>query len=196
MANALVRDGTARYFRWRRAASTTRADKKPITALTGKYYITELPDAIHDSIQSFLRCGCRLDHSTVYKHTTGKIGGKRFHAGEILRVGKRCGSVVTMVSGGRSVYGLIKNFYRVVCECDTFVDFAIVTWFPHPKYPDSDPLTVEIEIRGLDVNNIPRMCAVPLYDIQPSRISVEIDNGHGNMHMLRMEGTDTNPLFE
>ena len=88
MANALVRDGTARYFRWRRKESTTRADKIPVTILTGKSkLVDDLPDEIRHSIQSLLRCGCRLDHSSICEHSTGKIGGKRFHAGEMLHVG-------------------------------------------------------------------------------------------------------------
>ena len=105
-------------------------------------------------------------------------------------------TVVTMISGDRSVYGLVRKFYRVVCECDVFVDLAIVTWFPLPQYPDCDPLTVEIVIRGLDINNIDITCVVPLYDIQPSRIGVEIDSERGVMYMLRMEGTDTNDIFK
>ena len=196
LANALVRDGTARYFRWRRGESTTRVDKIPVTTLTGDSKLVQLSDAISRLIQPLLLCGCRLDHSTVYEHLTGKIGGKRFNSGEKLRVGMRCGSVVTMVIHGKSVYGLVKKFYRVFCECDTFVDLTVVTWFPLPTYPDCDPLTVVIRIRGLDINNIPRMCVVPLHDIQPSRIGVEIDNGVGSMYMLRMDGTDSNVVFE
>jgi len=195
LANALVRDGTARYFRWRRAARITRTDKIPITELMGKGKLTELPDCFHDSIQTLLQCGCRVDHSTVHQHNVGKIGGKRFTSGEVLRVRRRCGSVVTMVSGGKSVYGLIKKFYRIYCECSSFIDFVIVTWFPHPHYPDRDPLTVEIDIRGLDVNNITRICVVPLHHIQPSRIAVEMNTEHNKMFMLRMDGIDTNPLF-
>lgn len=155
----------------------------------------ELPDCFHDSIQSFLNCGCRVDHSTVHEHKLGKIGGKRFNSGETLRVGRRCGSVVTMISDDRSVYGLIKKFFRVYCECTSFIDFVVVTWFPHPHYPDRDPLTVEIRTRGLDVNNITRMCVVPLHYIQPSRIAVEMDNVNDKMLMLRLDGIDKNPLF-
>ena len=45
----------------------------------------------------------------------------------------------------------------------------------------------------VDVNNIEEIAVVPLYDIQPSRVGVEIDNLHGCMYMLRMEGIDTMP---
>ena len=190
-----MRDGTARHFRWRRATEATRVDKIPVTLLTGKSKLVELSGDIKDSVQSFMRCGCRIDHSAVFMHTSGKIGGKRFNPGENLSVGKRCGSVVTMVNNDMSVYGLIKKFYRVVCACAHFNEFAIITWFPHPNYPDRDPLTVEIPIRGVNINDIPQMNVIPLYNIQPSRVGVEIDDSHGVMYMLRMEGIDTNPLF-
>ena len=35
LANALVRDGTARFFRWKRGAKPTRAYKIPVTQLKG-----------------------------------------------------------------------------------------------------------------------------------------------------------------
>jgi len=193
LTHALVRDGTARYFRWRRGLKSTRTNKIPITTLTGKSKLIEIDDRIGNAIQPFLSCGCRVNHATVYRHSTGKIGGKSFTSGEKLLIGRRCGSVVTRVVGGRSVYGLIKQFYRVICECDTCTDFATVTWFPPPSYPDCDPLTIQIVTRGLDINNINQISVVSLNDIQPSRIGVEIDNN--SMLMLRMDGTDTNPLF-
>ena len=131
----------------------------------------------------------------MYSFITAKIGGKRFTCGEMLREGRRCGSVVTMVSGGRSVYGLVKKIYRVVCSCDSSFDFAIVTWFPNPTYPDRDPLTVEINIAGIDVNNITLVCVVPLTYLQPSRIAVEFDDKRDVMLMYRIDGTDTHPIF-
>ena len=153
--------------------------------------MVEIPDYFHDSIQRFLTCGCRLGQSVVYAYTRAKIGGKRFNAGESLRLGVRCGSVVTMIRGGRSVYGLIKKFYRVMCVCHSFLDVVLITWFPFPNYPDGDPLTVRIDLGGLNVNNIPRINVVPLIDLHPSRIGVEIDNVHHCIYMLRFDGIDT-----
>jgi len=196
LRNELVRDGTARYFRWRKRSVTSRADKIPVTELTGISKLVDIPDCFNDSIQSHLRCGCRTLLCNTYEYKTGKIGGKKFTAGETLRVGSRCGSVVTMVSGVSSIYGLTKRFYRVICPCGKFIDFAIVTWFPSPHYPDRDPLTVEIGVRGLDVNNITQMNIVPLFNIQPSRIAVELKCTNQKMCMLRIEGLDSNPLFD
>jgi hypothetical protein len=195
LANSLVRDGTSRYFRWRRKSSPTRACKIPKTEVTGTAKLVDVPDNMMSLIQVYLRCGCRLGHSALYSHPTALVGGKRFNAGQRLLLSVRCGSVITMVRDGRSVYGLLKKLYRVVCACDRFIDLAVVTWFPFPDYPDSDPLTVRIVLNGLDVNNITDIEVVPLYDIQPSRVGVEIDNVHDCMQMLRMEGTDTMPVL-
>ena len=185
------RDHTSRYFRWRRKASTTRHCKIPKTEVTGTGRAVDAPDHMVVLIQGYLRCGCRARHSPIYEHSLAVIGGKRFNAGERLAVGARCGSVVTMVRDGRSVYGLVKKFYRVVCSCNRFVDLAVVTWFPFPDYPDDDPLTVKIVLHMLDVNDIVEIEVVPLYDIQPSRVGVEIDTLHGCMYMLRIDDIDT-----
>ena len=44
-------------------------------------------------------------------------------------------------------------------------------------------------------NNITETEVVPLYDIQPSRVGVEIDNDNDCQMMLRMDGTDTMPVI-
>ena len=155
----------------------------------------DVPHRFQNSMQSCLQCGCRVVHCSVYKHSSCKIGGKKFTSGEVLRVGKRCGSVVTMVRGGKSVYGLIKFCYRVCCRCNSFLDFLVVNWFPHPSYPDHDPLTVTIDIEGIDIDNPTRMCVTPLYYVQPSRVAVEIDSSNNKIHVLRLEGIDTNPIL-
>ena len=130
--------------------------------------------------QVSLQCGCRVEHSSAYSYLTATIGGKRFHANERLIRGKRCGSVVITVVRGRSLYGLAKKFIRVICPCMRSWDFALITWFPRPVYPNSDPLTVRIDWGGIDVNNIVDVNVVSLNDIQPSRVAVGIDSIHNN----------------
>ena len=191
LANALVRDGTARFFRWKRGAKPTRVFKLNVTQVNGDGKIRTIPRQFHREIQRTLQCGCRFERCVSFRHDTAKVGGRRFHAGERLRVGVRCGAVVTMLRGGRSVYGLVKKFYRVRCRCFVSEDFAIVSFFPPPIYPDGDPLTIKIRIEGIDINNIPRASIIPLYDIHPSRIAVEIDRN--SMYMLRIDGIDTMP---
>ena len=138
-----------------------------------------------------LPCGCHVASSNTYQNTKASIGGKEFSAGEKLIAGRRCGSVVTSAISGRSMYGLVKQFLRVVCACLRFHDFAVVTWFPRPTYPDGDPLTVRVDVRGIvDVNNLSAVDVIGLGDIQPSRVAVELDPRHNCMMMLRLEGTD------
>ena len=140
-----------------------------------------------------LSCGCRTENNVVHSHSKAIIGGKDFTAGESLISGCRCGSVVTMVKRGRSVYGLVKRFIRVLCGCVCVYNFAMVSWFPYPVYPDGDPLTVRITLGGVDVNDIGVLGVVSLNDIQPSRVLVDIDLENDCMYMMRKEGIDINP---
>ena len=91
------------------------------------------------------------------------------------------------------MYGLVKRFVRVMCTCPHIYDFVFLTWFPTPTYPDGDPLTLRINTMGIDINNIPNIDVVSLNDIQPSRVSVDIDRVN-SMYMMRIEGTDTVPV--
>ena len=132
------------------------------------------------------RCADRVQSCRTCATAHGPMGG---------RVERRCGSVVTMVKMGRSVYGLVKCFYRVCCSCNVFTDFVVLTWFPPTEYPDRDPLTVRISLNGVDVNNITSLDVVPLYSIQPSRVAVRFDRTNDCMYVMRLEGLDKSPLF-
>ena len=198
LANALVRDSTARFFRWMRSEKMTREPKIRLTELVGDLKpVGDMDVEVARKIMSILSCGCRIGmrSTTVFSLPRALIGGKRFNAGERLIVGRRCGSVVTMVKMGRSVYGLVKCFYRVCCSCNVFTDFVVLTWFPPTEYPDRDPLTVRISLNGVDVNNITSLDVVPLYSIQPSRVAVRFDRTNDCMYVMRLEGLDKSPLF-
>ena len=163
------------------------------TQVTGHGRMIALPPNL--SVQITLVCDCRIEHCNVYSHLTAVVGGKRFTADESLCKGKRCGSVVTRVMGGQSVYGLVKKFVRVLCNCMRRWDFGFITWFPHPVYPDSDPLTVVIEMGDMDVNNLDRVCVTSLNSLQPARVSVLIDSANNSMKMMRIDGLDTMPVL-
>ena len=141
-----------------------------------------------------LPCGCHCQNSVVYEHCGATICGKRFHAGESLRLGKRCGSVVTSVVGGRSRYGLVRKFFRVFCLCRRVYDFSLVSWLPDPVYPDGNPLTVVINVGVRGVNSYLRGggSVLSLDDIQPSRVLVEV-SPPTSILVMRMEGLDTRP---
>ena len=91
---------------------------------------------------------------------------------------------------GRSVYGLAKQFVRVVCDCVRVSDFVVVTWLPLPVYPDGDPLTVRIHLDGVNVNEMTNETLSSLNDIQPSRVIVWIDELNDCLSMMRMDGRD------
>ena len=189
LANSLVRDATARYFRWKRSDSTTRVLKTPRTECIGTSKAIN-PVSLFNKLQCHLSCGCRIQHATVFSHSQALIGGKKFNPGEQLLKATRCSSVVTMVKGGNSIYGLVKRFLRVLCDCG-YIDLVVVTWLPPPVYPDGDVLTVRIDVGGMNVNRLTRLHVVPLYDIQPSRIAVDVDTTHDCLYMMRLEGMDT-----
>ena len=160
-----------------------------LTQVTGIGKPFDLPRAILMQIK--LQCRCRVEHCNIYSHSTAVICGKRFTAGEFLRCGKRCGSVVTRVVGGRSIYGLVKHFIRLRCDCIQRFDFGLITWFPHPVYPDNDPLTVRINLGGININNINNVNVTTLNCIQPSRVAVSIDETQDCIYPIRLEGLDT-----
>ena len=101
---------------------------------------------------------CRCENNSVYQHSNAVICGKSFTAGEGLRRGRRSGSVITAVVGGRSMYGLVKKFIRVCCIHLHYRDFAILSWLPPPTYPDNDPLTVKISTLGIPLTTIYDSC--------------------------------------
>ena len=139
LANALVRDATARYYRWRRGqpASASEGIKTELCGTATPYIL------VHSiSRQINLRCGCRVNNCSIFSHSKAVIGGKRFVPGEPLIPGQRCGSVIIRVVGGRTFYGLVKRFVRVICDCVRVRDFVVVTWFPRPVYPDGTKPTV------------------------------------------------------
>ena len=189
LANALVRDTTARFHCWRQGKMMARHVKTPRTAVDGKSQTVELGEDVTRKI--VLSCGCHVARCAISEHSKAVIVGKRFNAGEKLLRGRRCGSVVTRTIDGHSIYGLVKQFLRVTCVCPRirFYDFAVVTWLPRPTYPDGDPLTVQIDL-DMDVNNMIDIDVVSLYDIEPSRITVGHDQQNSCIYMMRLEGLD------
>ena len=168
----------------------TRHNKMPHTAVAGtSKALVHVPANVARKLT--LLCTCHLATCNIFQYSKTIIGGKQFSAGEKLIRGLRCGSVVTTTIHGWSMYGLVKQFLRVVCECLNFHDFAVVTWLPRPTYPDGDPLTVIVNLGDVpDVNNMNELDVIGLYDIEPSRVAVGHDQVHNCMSMMRMEGID------
>ena len=64
----------------------------------------------------------------------------------------------------------------------------MVSWFARPFYPDGDPLTVDIDLRGDPVKAPTLIC---LDEIDPARICYYLDNER--MSVMRIEGLDVSP---
>ena len=128
----------------------------------------------------------------LLEYTRAKIGGKSFTAGEpihgVRRVRERmfrCGSVCTMVRGGRSIYGWIVRFIS-----GGLVNMAEVNWLPVPEYPIEIPVVVRL---GFYNNRPVQPPIVLLDDIDPSPVSLLHDPDRNCLYVMRMNGIDTIP---
>ena len=80
---------------------------------------------------------------------------------------------------------------QVKCHFDDrTTDFAFITWFGKPTYPDGDPLTVDIDLHG---DPIPGPKIIVIDEIDPARILYKVDRGRHRMSMMRIEGLNVSP---
>ena len=137
----------------------------------------------------------RLHYNTVIDnrlwmvHKRAKICGVGFTAGESIRGVRRssddkmlrCGSIITLVSGGRSLYVWVIKFMSF-----DKIHLAHVRWLPIPEYPCVYPVVVLLRNNGPK----PRLpCTVNLIDIDPSQVAILHEN---NMYsyVMRLTGFD------
>ena len=139
------------------------------------------------------KCRCcsmqKLRGSLVY-HSKANICGVEFTAGQSLSGNGRgrCGSLMTCVMNGKSVYGRIVKFFKRVCDSDSNSLFAYIQWCRIPEYPmKGTPLIVKVRDNA-------SACLVPpvvsIFDIDPSRVINERDDDEGCYYMCRIEGLD------
>ena len=90
--------------------------------------------------------GAQVDVGIWTVHKRAKISGVDFIAGRSLRgfrrsgeKMKRCGSVITLVRGGRSLYGRVIQFMNY-----DRLHVAHVSWLPVPDYPTGTPVVVRL----------------------------------------------------
>ena len=134
--------------------------------------------------------GIDLPTDLWWVHKRAKICGVRFTSGESIRGVKRasekmlrCGSVITLVKGGRSLYAWVHKFMSY----DT-IHLAHVRWLPVPEYPYDSPMIVVLKARG----RIPDLsCTVDLTDIDPTQVAI-LHEGL-DMFVMRFSGIDTMP---
>lgn len=102
-----------------------------------------------------------------------------------------CGSVITCVIGGRSLYARVDRFLKV--EDDDCPGYASVEWFSPPTYlfDTSIPLGVCVteDGRGVDVEVGTSM--IRITQIDPSPVIVEWERVNRRCYMMRDSGYDT-----
>ena len=116
------------------------------------------------------------------------ILGKHFRADEWGQ--RRCGSVITAVLAGRSVYARVNRFIKV--DGDDGAGYASVTWFGAPEYP-AHPNPILVRCREDDPDRLVDAygCIVSIEDIDPSQVMVEREEDHVYCWMMRDSGYDT-----
>lgn len=103
----------------------------------------------------------------------------------------RCGSVVTCVIEGRSLYARVKRFLKV--KGNDCPGFASVVWFSTPTYlfDDKIPLGVCVTDDGTEVDKDVGTSVIRITQIDPSPVIVERDVDNGRFYMMRDSGYDT-----
>ena len=113
--------------------------------------------------------GCCVDGLSVSAYKICHVLGQHFRAGE-WGCHPRCGSVVTCVIDGRSLYARVNKFLSV--DGDSCAGYASVSWFGEPEYPLGNPLVVRVTIAGTTLDQ-ELGCIIRITDIDPSQVIVE-----------------------
>ena len=127
------------------------------------------------------------DHLSVTVYNIAHILGKHFRAGEWGQ--RRCGSVITCVMSGRSVYARVRRFLKVDGDdCG----YASVTWFGAPEYP-AYPNPLLVRCREVDPDRLVDAygCVIRITQIDPAQVIVEREEDHVYCWMMRDSGYDT-----
>lgn len=127
------------------------------------------------------------DHLAVTEYKIAHILGKHFRSGEWGNY--RCGSVVTVVLDGRSLYARVEKFFRV--DEDKCCGYASVIWFGVPEYPFDIPLVVKCREEEPQELVDAYGCVLRITQIDPSPVMVERQPDRVHCWMMRDSGYDT-----
>lgn len=148
---------------------------------------------VYDSVgvkdfEDLLTIGCLVrdpDELSVYR--IGKIMDKHFKAGE-WGMSPRCGSVITCVINGRSLYARVLQFAKSDRD-DSCPGYACVRWFSEPVYVNC--LCPRVTLNGVDIEREIGSSVIKITQIDPSQVSVEVVPGSDEFYMIRDSGYDT-----
>lgn len=131
--------------------------------------------------------GNAVDQGDLTVYNIAKILGKHFRAGDWGKWDQeRCGSVITCVVNGRSLYARVIRFIK--CEDDSCPGYASVRWFSEPTYDNC--LCPKVTMNGEDVGREVGVNLLRITQIDPSQVAVE-RVGDGSFYMIRDSGCDT-----
>ena len=154
--------------------------------VTGKEIKSYIPTARELEGLARLVAGPMTPHD-VHAFPIARIMGVHFRAGEWGL--KKCGSVITCVMNGRSVYGHVRVFFRVNGD-HSCPGYASVKWFSCPEYPQGTPMVVSVTnddtTLRTELGHIIRVTK-----IDPSAVPVEPIPGRQRFYMMRLSGYDT-----
>jgi len=144
-----------------------------------------------DELADLRMLGCDVDILSVSKYPIAYILNVHFRAGEWDRPrGGRCGSVVTCVIDGRSLYARVIRFLKI--DDDDCPGYASVEWFSETTYLfDDNPLGVWVRQDGSAVRDQVGTSILRITQIDPSPIVVECESSTGRFYMMRDTGYDT-----
>ena len=139
--------------------------------------------------------GVEVTPLSVSQFSAAYILNVHFKAGEWVKAAdwgneecSRCGSVVTCVISGRSLYARVLSFLQV--DDDDCPGYASVEWFSEPSYIFDDAIPLGVRVK-LDGNNIDSEVGsiIRITQIDPCPVMVEKDGD--SYYMMRDIGYDT-----
>ena len=131
--------------------------------------------------------GYAVDRLSVRAFHVAHIMGVHFRAGEWIGH-PRCGSVVSCVKEGRSLYARVLRFLKV--DHDECPGYASVKWFSNPEYPHDTPLVPVVTTNGHDLD-YEYGSIIRITTIDPSAVSVGRNPTNELFYMMRESGYDT-----
>ena len=132
--------------------------------------------------------GCEInDHFDASVYKVAWILNHHFRSGE-WNMYPRCGSVVTCVINGRSLYARVLRFIRV--EGDECPGYASIRWFSEPTYVNV--LCPRVNLDGSEIERELGYSVIRITQIDPSQVAVGKGvDGDDGYYMIRESGYDT-----
>ena len=191
LAKSATRDSAARYINIKEGGSDFRNrvthPRRPHECVLWGRRTHWVPT--DEEVAGLTFQGLHFDLLSVKTCSISYILNVHFKSGEWDTRGAWCGSVITCVLDGRSVYARVNRFLFV--DGSSCPGYASVTWFSEPTYPSHTPLIVSVTTDGVDLQRR-YGCILRITQIEPSRIMVELPDENSTVYyMMRDSGYDT-----